>query len=930
MDIREQKKQAKAFIKRWENRGNERQDSQPFWLDLLRSVYGIENPETYISFEDKVQLDHTSFIDGWIEKTKVLIEQKGAHKDLNKGIRQSDGSFLTPFQQAKRYSANLPYSKRPRWIVTSNFTQFYVYDMEQPNAEATIINLADLGTEFYRLEFLVDKTNEHLEREMQISMQAGEIVGEIYEGLLAQYINPESEESLHAINQLIVRLVFCLYAEDSGIFGHKSMFHDYLAQFDSRQFRRALLDLFEVLDTPLEQRDPYLEYSLSTFPYVNGGMFAERRIEIPNFTEDLRNLILEHASSNFDWSDISPTIFGAVFESTLNPETRRSGGMHYTSIENIHKVIDPLFLDDLKDELNEIRQFKQVSTIEQKAKQFQSKLASLTFLDPACGSGNFLTETYISLRRLENEAIKLYMGDRVLLDTGVDLVKVKLAQFYGIEINDFAVSVAKTALWIAESQMLEATNDIVYANIDFLPLKSYTNIVEGNALTLDWEEVVSKERLNYIIGNPPFIGKKEQSSTQKSELISAFDNKKVGNIDYVSAWYYKAINLIKNTNIHVAFVSTNSITQGEQVPVLWQILLEKGIELIFAYQSFIWSAETKSRDIAKVHCVIIGFKHKDSTSVLEKYLFTRDSKQTVPHINPYLIAAPDYIISSRTKPICDVSEMSYGSMPIDNGFLILDREEVEELILENEENKNFIKKYVGGQELIKNKERWCLWLEGLSPSLYKKSKFIMNRLSLTKEFRESSKRRQTVKMAEFPYLFGEIRQPSTRMVVIPKVSSENRRYVPICLIDPEVIVNGSALIIPEANNYILGIMISNVHMAWMRVVAGRMKSDYQYSANVVYNNFPWPTVSKEQEKKITQTAQAILSARELYPDSSLADLYDELTMPVELRKAHQANDRAVMEAYGMTKIENGKKTWLSESETVARLFEMYEEMIKKG
>lgn len=930
MDIREQKKQAKAFIKRWENRGNERQDSQPFWLDLLRSVYGIENPETYISFEDKVQLDHTSFIDGWIEKTKVLIEQKGAHKDLNKGIRQSDGSFLTPFQQAKRYSANLPYSKRPRWIVTSNFTQFYVYDMEQPNAEATIINLADLGTEFYRLEFLVDKTNEHLEREMQISMQAGEIVGEIYEGLLAQYINPESEESLHAINQLIVRLVFCLYAEDSGIFGHKSMFHDYLAQFDSRQFRRALLDLFEVLDTPLEQRDPYLEYSLSTFPYVNGGMFAERRIEIPNFTEDLRNLILEHASSNFDWSDISPTIFGAVFESTLNPETRRSGGMHYTSIENIHKVIDPLFLDDLKDELNEIRQFKQVSTVEQKAKQFQSKLASLTFLDPACGSGNFLTETYISLRRLENEAIKLYMGDRVLLDTGVDLVKVKLAQFYGIEINDFAVSVAKTALWIAESQMLEATNDIVYANIDFLPLKSYTNIVEGNALTLDWEEVVSKERLNYIIGNPPFIGKKEQSSTQKSELISAFDNKKVGNIDYVSAWYYKAINLIKNTNIHVAFVSTNSITQGEQVPVLWQILLEKGIELIFAYQSFIWSAETKSRDIAKVHCVIIGFKHKDSTSVLEKYLFTRDSKQTVPHINPYLIAAPDYIISSRTKPICDVSEMSYGSMPIDNGFLILDREEVEELILENEENKNFIKKYVGGQELIKNKERWCLWLEGLSPSLYKKSKFIMNRLSLTKEFRESSKRRQTVKMAEFPYLFGEIRQPSTRMVVIPKVSSENRRYVPICLIDPEVIVNGSALIIPEANNYILGIMISNVHMAWMRVVAGRMKSDYQYSANVVYNNFPWPTVSKEQEKKITQTAQAILSARELYPDSSLADLYDELTMPVELRKAHQANDRAVMEAYGMTKIENGKKTWLSESETVARLFEMYEEMIKKG
>ena len=326
MDIKEQKQQAKTFIKRWENRGNERQDSQSFWLDLLRSVYGIENPETYITFEDKVMLDHTSFIDGYIDKTKVLIEQKGANKDLNKGIKQSDGSFLTPFQQAKRYSANLAYSKRPRWIVTCNFREFYVYDMEQPNSEAIVIALADLDKEFYRLEFLVDKTNEHLEREMQISMQAGEIVGDIYDTLLKQYINPESPESLHAINQLIVRLVFCLYAEDAGIFGHKSMFHDYLVQFTSKQMRKALIELFEVLDTPIEDRDPYLDDDLAAFPYVNGGMFAEKNIEIPNFTDDLRDLLLEHASSGFDWSDISPTIFGAVFESTLNPETRRSGG----------------------------------------------------------------------------------------------------------------------------------------------------------------------------------------------------------------------------------------------------------------------------------------------------------------------------------------------------------------------------------------------------------------------------------------------------------------------------------------------------------------------------------------------------------------------------------------------------------------------------
>ena len=385
MTLKEQKKQAKDFVSRWKDRGNERQDSQPFWLDLLQSVYGIEKPTEYITFEDKVMLDHTSFIDGYIEKTKVLIEQKGKDKELTKAIKQSDGTFLTPFQQAKRYSANLPYSKRPRWIVTSNFKEFFVYDMEQPNAEAIVIKLEDLADEFYRLEFLVDKSNEHLEREMQISMQAGDIVREIYDGLLKQYINPDSSETLHAINQLIVRLVFCLYAEDSGLFGHKMAFHDYLERFESRDFRKALIELFEVLDTPNDKRDPYLDDELASFPYVNGGMFAEKNIEIPKFTDELRELLLQHASSGFDWSDISPTIFGAVFESTLNPETRRSGGMHYTSIENIHKVIDPLFLNDLKDELNEIRQFKQSKTVEQRAKQFQSKLASLTFFDPACG-----------------------------------------------------------------------------------------------------------------------------------------------------------------------------------------------------------------------------------------------------------------------------------------------------------------------------------------------------------------------------------------------------------------------------------------------------------------------------------------------------------------------------------------------------------------
>ncbi|CAD0125044.1 Methylase [Streptococcus thermophilus] len=876
-------------------------------------------------------LDHTSFIDGYIEKTKVLIEQKGANKDLNKAIKQSDGTFLSPFQQAKRYSANLPYSKRPRWIVTCNFNEFYIYDMEQPNAEAKVIKLEDLPEESYRLEFLIDKTNEHLEREMQISMQAGEIVGEIYEGLLKQYKDSENPESLHAINQLIVRLVFCFYAEDSGLLGHKLAFHDYLAQFPPQFFRTALIQLFEVLDTPISKRDPYLEESLSSFPYVNGGMFSEKDIEIPNFTEDLRQLILEHASSQFDWSDISPTIFGAVFESTLNPETRHSGGMHYTSIENIHKVIDPLFLDDLKDELNAIKGFKQKSTVEQKAKQFQTKLASLTFFDPACGSGNFLTETYISLRRLENEAIKLYLGDSVRLDVEeLDLVKVKLNQFYGIEINDFAVSVAKTALWIAESQMLEATKEIVYAEIDFLPLKSYTNIVNANALTTDWETVVDKDKLSYIIGNPPFLGYTQQTSEQKSAMKSVYVDEKgktyktAGKNDFVSGWYFKASELMLGTIIRTAFVSTNSITQGEQVSSVWKPLVERfSIQIDFAYRTFNWTSEAK--DNAAVHCVIISFSHIGTT---DKYIFDNDQRIPVSKINPYLIEGDVIFVENRRKPLASVSEMFRGSQPTDGGNLILSEEEKDRLLEKEPQAEKFIRPFLMGADFIKRRPRYCIWLVDAQPSELRKCPMILERVKKVKEFRESSRKAATRKKAETPTLFDEIKDSKSDYIAIPKTSSQTRRYIPIDFLSKNIIAGDAIRILPGANLFYFGVITSNVHMAWMRTVAGRMKSDYSYSNTIVYNNFPWISLTKEQEEKISQTAQAILDARALYPDSSLADLYDELTMPPELRKAHQANDKAVMQAYGMTKEVDGKKTWLTESETVARLFEMYEALAK--
>ena len=925
MNLKEQQKQAKAFIERWKNRGNERQDTQSFWLDLLRSVYGIENPSEYIKFEDTVMMDHTSFMDGYIDTTKVLIEQKGSNKDLSKAIKQSDGSMLTPFQQAKRYSANLAYSKQPRWIITCNFREFYVYDMDKPHGEPTVIRLEDLEKEAYRLEFIVGTSNEHLEREMAISMEAGEIVREIYSGLLQQYKNPENPESLHAMNQLIVRLVFCFYAEDAGMFGKKTMFHDYLARFSSRDFRRGLLDLFNVLNTPIAERDPYLDDELSAFPYVNGGMFAENNLEVPQFTDELRESILEHASSSFDWSEISPTIFGAVFESTLNPETRRSGGMHYTSIENIHKVIDPLFLDALKEELNEIRQIKQPATLKNRAQQFQEKLSRLVFFDPACGSGNFLTETYLSLRRLENEAIKLYVGDTVLLDVGYDLVKVKISQLYGIEINDFAVSVANAALWIAESQMLEETMSIVYSNIDFLPIKSYSNIVEGNALRLNWEEVVPKDKLSYIIGNPPFLGARLMSSSQKEDMLHVFGKLKgVGNLDYVSAWYRKSAELIQDTTVEVALVSTNSITQGEQVAILWKnLMLDFGIIINFAYLPFVWNSEAK--DKAKVHCVIIGFS---KNNWIEKKIFdTTGQVNKVEFINGYLLGAKSVFIESRATPIEDVFEMGIGNKPIDGGNYLFNEEEMHSFIEIEPSSRKYFKKWFGAQEFINRKNRFCLWLGEASPSELRSMPNVLKRIEAVRNYRLSSPSEGTRKIAEKPTRFHVENMPRGNYLLVPRVSSENRRYIPMGFMTPNDLASDAVQIVPNASLYDFGVLTSNVHMAWMRTVAGRLKSDYRYSAKIVYNNFPWPKVTEEQREFISKTAQAILDARSLYPESTLADLYDELTMPGELRKAHQENDIAVMKAYGMIKKVGGKDKFMTESETVSKLFELYEELM---
>ncbi len=927
----QQSKAAAAFVAHWTGKGYEKGESQIFWTTLLNQIFGIEHPEQFIVFEQQVQLDHTSFVDARIPSTKVMIEQKSLGKNLGEGIKQSDGSVLNPFQQAKRYADTLPNSQRPRWIVTCNFAEFWVYDLEHPNDEPQKILLANLEKEYDRLQFLVDQGNDHIKQEMKISVEAGQLVAQIYDGLLKQYIEPDAPETLRSLNILCVRLVFCLYAEDAHLFGKKTAFHDYLAQYPAKDIRRALLDLFTVLDTPINERDPYMDEALKAFPYVNGGLFSnDTRLIIPQFTDELKELLLAKASDDFDWVDISPTIFGAVFESTLNPETRRSGGMHYTSIENIHKVIDPLFLDALKDEFEAIKAIPQEKQQRQKLDAFQDKLASLTFFDPACGSGNFLTESYVSLRRLENKVIALRNKGQAVIGEFANPIKVDIHQFYGIEINDFAVSVATTALWIAEQQMLQETARLVQFNIEPLPLKAYHNIHEGNALRLDWSDVIAPEKLDYIMGNPPFVGYSLQSKDQKDDMLSIYVDEKgkpyktAGKIDYVAGWYMKAAQLMQaNPEIRAALVSTNSITQGEQVAAIWQPLFERfNIHIDFAYRTFRWDSEADIK--AHVHCVIIGFSSLSSASgVRPKRIYISDL-QSIPakNINAYLIDAQDTWVNSRSKPICDVPEMIYGSKPTDGGFLFLKEDEYNEVIQKEPTLLKWIKPIYGSEEYINNKKRYCLWLVDITPQELRNSPFLIERVNKVREFRLSSTKAATRESANTSWLFQEVRYSKSDYIVVPRVSSEHRRYVPIGFLTPDLLVNDAMQFIPNASLYHFGVLTSNVHMAWMRVVCGRLEMRYRYSKDIVYNNFPWPTPTDEQKVKIEQTVQAILDARAKYPDCSLADLYDEVTMPPELRRAHQDNDRAVMQAYGFTP---GKT---SESECVAKLFEMYQALTK--
>ncbi len=917
-------KEAVAFAKKWQDKGDEKQDSQNFWRELLSRVFGIPDPESRLSFEKRVSLKNTSFIDVYIPETKVIIEQKSLGIDLEKAKKQSDGTELTPFGQAKRYNDELPYSEKARWIVTCNFERFLIYDLEKPKDAPAEILLKNLAKDYHLLEFLVKFKDEALIREEELSVKAGEIVGTIYDALLKEYGDNPSVYDFKSLNKLCVRLVFCLYAEDSGLFGNGGdAFCKYLEKYQADDLRRAIIDLFKVLDTPFEKRNKFLNPVLAKFPYVNGSLFAvdEDSENIPNFSEELRDILIKKAGEGFDWSGISPTIFGAVFESTLNPETRRSGGMHYTSIENIHKVIDPLFLNDLRNEFRSIQAAKPGKSKRLKLEAFQKKIASLTFMDPACGSGNFLTETYLSLRKLENMILKeLYQGIGFLGEDFVvsSPIQVSIGQFYGIEINDFAVSVAKTALWIAESQTIMETEEIINSHIDFFPLKSYSNIAEGNALRIDWNSVIPKERLNFIMGNPPFLGYSNQNAEQKSDMLAIYTDEKgkpyktAGKIDYVAGWYMKAAQYMQNTAIHAAFVSTNSITQGEQVASVWKPLIERfNLSIIFAWKSFIWDSEASEK--AHVHCVIVGFSCDNSNA--RRLIYSKSGPKEVPQISPYLISSRNVFIQSRTAPISNVSKMITGNRPADGGHLIIEAEDYDDFIAREPKAIDYIKRFTGADEYINNKKRYCLWLEGVSPAKLREMPLVLKRVELCRQDRlQGAKDRQ--KLAETPTLFRETNNPDS-YVLVPCTSSERRSYVPMGFLSNEVIPSNAAVIVPNASIYDFGILESGVHMTWMRVVAGRMKSDYRYSKDIVYNNFVWVKPSDKQKSRIEKTAQAILDARKIYPDSSLADLYDELSMPSELRKAHHENDRAVLELYGLSRD-------ASEEEIVTRMFELYE------
>lgn len=910
---------AREFAAQWAGKGYEKGECQKFWTLLLHDVLGYERMES-VRFEHRVA--GGGFIDVWIRDASVMVEQKSLGVDLD-APEMRQGVLKTPLAQVWDYAEDLPRTEQPRFLVTCNFGEFRVYDRNRggrrdlEGAPTFAFTLAELGEHPEYLGFIIDPINSRLEKEKQVSIQAGELVGRLHDGLLAQYLEPDTPETRHALNVLCVRLVFCLYCEDAGLF-QKDAFYRYLKGVAPADVRPRLKLLFRALDTPVERRDPY-DTTLREFPYVNGGLFAGD-FEIPNFSPELLGLLLDEVSRAVDWSQISPTIFGGIFESTLNPETRRAGGMHYTSPENIHKVIDPLFLDDLKAELQAIDVAEGLTPRQRtnRYRAFHERLCKMRFLDPASGSGNFLTETYLQLRHLEDEVLsRLNAGQTAfsLAEVGASVTRVSLDQFYGIEINDFAVKVSEAALWISRLKANGETEMLLSLGDDDFPLRESAHIVQANALTLDWNTVLPADQCSYVLGNPPFIGYSRLDGAQKADRLAIFG--KVGGVlDYVACWYRKAADYMRgNREIQAAFVSTNSIVQGQQVSPLWRGLFESGIVLNFAHRTFIWANEAS--DQAHVYCVIIGFSYTERKT---KYVWdyaaevpspsdaaaqrTRRGgigmRHEVNHLNGYLADAPDVFLERQMKPLCDVPEMAAGGKPTEGGHLLLSPEERAELLAAEPGAARWVRKFSMGAEFIRGEDRYCLWLEGITPNELAELPTVRKRVEQVRLMRLASSKAATRKKAETPWLFDEIRYRGEGTYIgVPAVSSERRDYIPMGFVTDGMIPGNKLYFVPTDSRYVFGVLVSRAHNAWTRVVSGRLKSDYNYGNTTVYNNLVWPDATPAQRERIEHTAQGILEARSLYPDASLATLYDPDLMPVELRTAHRENDRAVEAAYGL-------------------------------
>ena len=908
--------QINNFVKYWKERGYEKGEKDSFWIDFLEKIFNIQNWNAYINFEMKVDC---GFIDAYLKDTRVIIEQKSSNVQL-------DGSV---FQQAKNYDNTLNLSRKARWIVTCNFKEFLIYDMDKnkPSAEPVKILLEELPEKFHAFDFLIRKNRQNVEPEKNLNFEVGYAVRKLYEEMRVHYKNKTATETFQSLNKLCVRLVFCFYSESADIFPEFKMFSDYLGKFnDKSNFRTALIELFKTLNTPLEKRSPYISDDLKKFPYVDGGLFDDDNFDFPEFPTRPRDIFFGLAKMK--WKDIDPTIFGAVFESTLNIENfskniRREDGIHYTTPSNIQKVIKPMFLEELYEKFTNSNSREELFNL-------QNEIAALKFFDPACGSGNFLTETYILLRELENRILEVLVSDGVKFSTNP--IKISIENFYGIEINDFAVSVAKTALWISEIQMRQKTAEIIKLPLKHFPLVKIPNIICANALTFDWQKLISPADLNFIMSNPPFVGKSFQTREQKADMVKIFKGiSGYGNLDYVACWYKKAADFVQGTKIRCAFVSTNSICQGVALLPLWKYIFAQNVHIDFVYRTFKWYSE--SDDVAQVHVVIIGISQVEGLTkkIFEVTFDTDDDGNKVEkisctiakNINAYLLDAPNLFIELRDDPLCESPKMFVGSCPTDGGGFIIDAKDYDDFIKREPLAEKYIRPYMGGEEFINGKQRFCLWLKDCPPDELRKMPLVMKRVKAVRDFRLASRKEQTRRRAETPTLFAEDRFIDAPKLFIPMLSSSNRKYIPIGFIDSKVVVSNTASFIPNATIYLFGILTSKVLMVWLKVVGGRFKNDFRFSASTVYNTFPFCEPTEKQHLKIESTAQKILDVRAGYPNATLADLYNELLMPPDLRRAHKENDAAVMAAYGFRKN-------LTEAEIIDELFKKYLQLTEKN